>query len=78
MIEENIVDECLGDKLCEICGKIIPRKEVDNNTSIHEKCSKNLQNENKKIFGFDCIYSSEEFNSDETDDFMSVYGDKES
>ena len=42
MIEENIVDECLGDKLCEICGKIIPRKEVDNNTSIHEKCSKNL------------------------------------
>ena len=81
MSEIDFIDHSIGDMICQVCGKIISRKDIQMNSSIHEKCKKQLQESNKRfeknIPNIDSIWSSKQFNSDETDDFMSVHGGKE-
>ena len=81
MSEIDFIDHSIGDMICQVCGKIISRKDIQMNSSIHEKCKKQLQQSNKtfekNIPNIDSIWSSRQFNSDETDDFMSVHGGKE-
>ena len=79
MSEIDFIDQSMGDAICEVCGKIILRKDIQKNSLIHNKCKNQKLNKRfeKNISNIDSICSSPQFNSDETDDFMSVYDGKE-